>query len=199
MSTRTLKVCVAISGSGRTLMNLIDHEADHNYEVICVVGSKTCTGLNFAKESQIPYYVHNFSNEDENGLTRFLEEHNPDIIALAGFLKKWPLGLSKNQTVLNIHPALLPKFGGKGMYGMNVHRSVIESGEKESGATIHFVSENYDEGRIVAQAKVSVDAQDSPELLAARVFEAECSLYPQVIHLLADGTLPLEEDGVWEL
>ena len=109
-----------------------------------------------------------------------------DLIILAGFLLKVPVELTRSfdRKMLNIHPALLPKYGGKGMYGMNVHRAVVENGEKESGITIHFVNENYDEGAIVFQAKVRLDRNDTPEDVAEKIHALEQENFPKVIEAL---------------
>ena len=108
---------------------------------------------------------------------------NPDLIVLAGFLWKIPERIVSEfpQKIINIHPALLPKFGGKGMYGMHVHQAVLEAGEKESGITIHYVNEAYDEGRVILQARIPVAADDTPETLAKKVHELEYKHYSKVI------------------
>jgi len=115
-----------------------------------------------------------------------LKNTNPDLIVLAGFLWKIPEHLLKDfsNRIINIHPALLPKFGGKGMYGMNVHKAVKESKEKESGITIHYVNEHYDEGAIIFQAKCEISEEDSFEEIAAKVHELEMEHFPRVIESL---------------
>jgi folate-dependent phosphoribosylglycinamide formyltransferase PurN len=110
-------------------------------------------------------------------------------VALAGFLKIYPVKPDWAKRVVNIHPALLPKFGGKGMYGDFVHAAVLNAGERASGCTVHFVDDHYDEGRILAQATVEVLAGDTPETLAARVFAAECRLYPDALARIVRGEL----------
>ena len=119
-------------------------------------------------------------------LRKQLSAWSPDLIVLAGFLKKIPTTIIKEyeNKIINIHPALLPKFGGKGFYGMNVHKAVLESGDKESGCTVHFVNEEYDKGPIISQAKVPVHSSDTPGILAKRVLEAEHKLLPSVIKKL---------------
>lgn len=142
------------------------------------IGLKTATGLSiptavfdrkqFSQGSDYSDYIFNQ-----------LAEHNVDAIALAGYLKKIPPFVVRHyrNRILNIHPALLPKFGGKGMYGINVHRAVIEAGEIETGVTIHFVNEEYDEGEVILQAKAPVYPTDTPEILAARVLKIEHDTY----------------------
>jgi phosphoribosylglycinamide formyltransferase-1 len=112
-----------------------------------------------------------------------LKKHNVDTVILAGYMKKVSQELIAqfNNRVLNIHPALLPKFGGKGMYGMNVHKAVIEANEAVTGATIHLVNTNYDEGKILAQMQVPVFSDDTAETLAARVLEVEHQLYSDTL------------------
>ena len=115
-----------------------------------------------------------------------LQRHQIEIVLLAGYMRKIPerVVAAFSGRMLNIHPALLPKFGGEGMYGMHVHSAVIAAGEKESGATIHFVSEEYDKGRILLQRSVSVLPTDTPETLAERVLACEHTLYPDALELL---------------
>jgi phosphoribosylglycinamide formyltransferase-1 len=108
----------------------------------------------------------------------------PDLVILAGWLHLLQIPPDYQGRVLNIHPSLLPAFGGKGMYGRHVHEAVIAAGVTESGCTVHYVNDDYDAGPIIAQRKVCVLPDDTPETLAARVFEAECELYPEVISQL---------------
>lgn len=120
----------------------------------------------------------------ENKIMDILENYRIEMIVLAGYMKLLPPGIIKNfkGDIINVHPALLPRFGGKGMYGINVHKAVIESGEKETGVTIHYVNERYDEGKIIKQIKVPVKGNDTPEELAARVLITEHNLYWRVIN-----------------
>lgn len=200
-----IKVAVAISGGGRTLLNLLrSSESDNShYEVVGVVSSSDdCAGNRFAKEYNIPILVAEFTRKKASAtseaLSKFLRETNADWVALGGFLKPFPLDHHLRDRVINIHPALLPNYGGKGMYGMNVHRSVFDNKDQKSGATIHFVNEKYDEGRIIAQVEVEVESSESPEEVAASVFEAECDLYPRVLNGLAKGKLPMENRDVFQ-
>ncbi len=112
-----------------------------------------------------------------------LEKRQVDLILLAGYMKRVPKAVVERypKRILNIHPALLPKFGGAGMYGMNVHRAVIEAKEKESGATVHFVEEAYDEGEIIVQGKVAIAPDETPESLAAKVLEVEHRIYAEAL------------------
>jgi|688.fasta_scaffold513405_2 phosphoribosylglycinamide formyltransferase-1 len=192
------KVVVALSGSGRTLLNLLKYgEENKSFEVVGVITSrKEVYGAEIARNYGIPLYFENFSKsfEASSDLSLWLESLQPDLIVLAGFLKIFPTrfeGGAKYPTV-NIHPSLLPKFSGQGMYGAKVHEAVLQAHEKYSGASVHFVNEIYDEGPLLAQIKVEVLEEDSVESLAARVFEAECAMYPKVIVEVLKGNLPVE-------
>jgi phosphoribosylglycinamide formyltransferase-1 len=120
-----------------------------------------------------------FIHTDE--VVKSLKNREVDLIVLAGFLWLIPGNLIQNFRIINIHPALLPKYGGKGMYGMNVHRAVIDNGDTESGITIHFVNEKYDEGKIIFQAKCQVMLTDTPDDVAAKVHKLEYKYFPSVI------------------
>ncbi len=151
-----------------------------------------------AKTEGVPHYylsgkTHPEPRELDQAILDTLLHHSVDIIVLAGYMKK--LG-SKTLAyfrgrILNIHPALLPKFGGEGMYGIHVHEAVIAAGEKESGVTIHLVDEQYDTGAILAQTRVPVMPDDTPETLAARVLEQEHILYPKTLQQIVTGDLRL--------
>lgn len=150
-----------------------------------IVNRPEIKAIERAEKFEIPVSL--ITDKDEKTFTEKLEkklkEWNPDLIVLAGFLKKIPDQIIKEykDKIINIHPALLPKYGGKGYYGLNVHKAVIESGEKESGCTVHYVNEEYDKGPIIKQAKVPVHPSDTPEILAKRVLQAEHKLLPSVI------------------
>lgn len=202
--TQKANIAVAVSGSGRTLENLLSLQqaGDTAYNITCVVTSRPdCRGADLARHAGLPLFCHRFPSapdpqlEDELGA--FLRKNAVDWIILAGFLRPLPVLTPWRDRIVNIHPALLPKFGGKGMYGMHVHRAVIAAGEPVSGATVHFVNEHYDEGAVIAQIKVPVHAGDSPEALAARVFAAETKLYPDVINKLISGQLPLKDRSTY--
>ena len=146
--------------------------------------SKNAFALRRAKKFDIPAFTFDRTEFYEtDGVLNILKEHHISFIVLAGFLWKVPMKLIENypDKIVNIHPALLPRFGGKGMYGMHVHKAVIDAGEKESGITIHYVTENYDEGKIIFQGKCEVQSTDSPEILAERVQKLEHKFYPKVV------------------
>jgi phosphoribosylglycinamide formyltransferase-1 len=132
-------------------------------------------------------------------ILNLLQEHQCDAIALAGYLKRVPRIVveSFHQRILNIHPALLPSFGGAGMYGYRVHEAVIASGAKYSGATVHIVDEEYDRGPILLQRAVTVTAEDSPATLAAKVLSVEHEIFPLALQALAEGRIQFKEQRAW--
>jgi folate-dependent phosphoribosylglycinamide formyltransferase PurN len=188
-----LKVAVGVSGGGRTLSNLLSHQSHSSgYEVIGVFSSNSeSPGLALAESLGLATLFDPFAKAaqiDRSGahpIYSWLDMIGANFVALAGFLRPFPINQSWDKRVINIHPSLLPKFGGKGMYGLAVHQAVIASNESQSGATIHFVTEEYDQGAIISQASVPVTPDDTAESLAAKVFAAECQLYPQVLRQLA--------------
>jgi len=140
--------------------------------------------LQRAVKMNIPFRVFNKSDLYENdAVLNQLNLLHPDLIVLAGFLWKIPEKIIQAfpEKIVNIHPALLPKYGGKGMYGEHVHRAVIESHDQESGITIHYVNENYDEGSIIFQANCTIDVGETPETLAGKIHQLEHQFYPKII------------------
>jgi len=192
------KIVVALSGSGRTLLNLLKYaEENQSFEVVGVITSKKeAYGVEIARNYGIPVYCEKFSRsfEASSDLSLWLQMLEPQLIVLAGFLKIFPIHFEGGveYPTVNIHPSLLPKFSGQGMYGLKVHTAVLQAHEKYSGASVHFVNEVYDEGPLLAQIKVEVLEEDSVDSLAARVFEAECAMYPKVIEEVLKGNLPAE-------
>lgn len=164
---------------------------------VVVISNNSGSGaIERAKREGIPYYclsgkTHPAPEALDEAIFDTFVRYNVDIVALAGYMKKLgPKTLSHFRgRVLNIHPALLPKFGGAGMWGIHVHEAVLAAGEKESGVSIHFVDEHYDTGRIIAQTRVSVLPGDTPETLAARVLEQEHKLYPATLQRIVDGEI----------
>ena len=199
------KVAVAVSGSGRSLSNFITRKSEFDsYEIGAVIASRPdCYAVTIAQEHGIPIFIDQFSvphlGAVRDRLYPWLRHLEIDWIALAGFLRPFPISKDWDKRTINIHPALLPKFGGKGMYGDRVHKEVIEKRERESGATVHFVNEHYDDGAIIAQITVPVGANDTFDTLADRVFAAECRLYPEVVDRLVRGELPLPHGKVWRI
>lgn len=178
-----MKIAVFASHEGTDLQAIIDGCKNGliDAEVTLVISNNEDSGaLRRAKKEQIEnYYISNKNYPDEEELVdktlEVLNKSKIDIIFLAGYLKKMPEKIIKEykNKIFNIHPALLPKYGGKGMYGINVHKAVLEAKEKETGITIHKVDENYDNGQIIKQTTVPVKPEDTPEELAARVLEKE--------------------------
>lgn len=199
------RIAVAVSGSGRSLANFMQaQKSGRSFVVGAVIASRQdCYAVSIAKENNIPVFFGSFKPQHlpmlQPALYDWLSEQKIDWIALAGFLKPFPVDDKWANRVVNIHPALLPHYGGKGMYGDHVHRAVLANKEKWSGATVHFVNERYDEGAIIAQIVVPVAADDSTSTLAARVFEAECRLYPEVMDRLIRGELPLHQGEIMRM
>ena len=188
-----LAVSVFVSGRGSNLKTILDSPVLKKLiEVKAVVGDKKyCPAFELAEKFSIPVYSvgskEEFISFDE--LTEELKNLEIDLIVLAGFLKLLPENIVRSfaNKIINIHPALLPSFGGSGMYGMNVHRAVFESSVQISGATVHFVDQNYDTGRIIAQQTVDISDVNSPEEVAERVLKIEHQLLPFVIEKIALG------------
>ena len=157
---------------------IIDNINSGNLEAkinLVVSDNKDAFGLERAKKDNIPtYIIEGKTKEDiDIELDSVLGNYDIDLIVLAGYLKMIGSRLIDKYTIINTHPSLLPKFGGKGMFGMNVHRAVIEAGEKISGPTVHFVNERYDEGNIISQTTVEITENDTPESLAKKVQDVE--------------------------
>jgi phosphoribosylglycinamide formyltransferase-1 len=199
----TLRVAVFASGGGTNFQALLDHQRPGgSWEIVLLLTDRAQAGaLARAARAGVATAVVATKGRElaEVGeeMLGVLEAHAIDVVLLAGYLKLVPPGVVARYAgrILNIHPALLPEFGGKGMYGMNVHRAVIEAGEPESGATVHFVDEEYDRGRILGQRRVPVPPGDTPEALAARVLEVEHRLYPAAVDHLCDALAAGREPG----
>lgn len=197
-----LAAAVFVSGGGSNLQSLLDHQSTGTpWRVGLVVSDRPGIGaLDRAEKAGVPWRVIRTKDRDPAEVAaetlEALDGHGVDVIFLAGYLKLLPrpvVARYRNR-ILNVHPALLPDFGGKGMYGMHVHRAVVAAGASESGPTVHLVDEEYDRGRILAQMRVPVLPDDTPEALAARVLAAEHRLYPaaadHVCRALLDGREP---------
>ena len=196
-----MNIAVFASHGGSDLQAIIDGcKQDKLNATVAVVISNNgdSMALERAKRENIPAYhmsAKKYGSEDllAEELLGVLEEYQIDMIFLAGYMRMLHVDIltKYHNRVFNIHPALLPKFGGKGMYGMNVHTAVIEAKETETGVTIHRVNAEYDSGEIVAQTKVSVMQDDTPEILAARVLEREHTFLVEVISKIIDGEITL--------
>ncbi len=180
MAPRTIqrpRLGVLLSGSGRTLQNLLDRIGDGRLRAsIAGVGSDRADA--FGLQRAMDHGLEARHLKDASATWSWLSEIDVDLVVLAGYLKLLPIEPEWVGRVLNIHPSLLPKFGGKGMHGDRVHTAVLAAKEKESGCTVHLCNDKYDEGRVLLQARVPVLANDTPTALAARVFAAECEAYP---------------------
>jgi len=180
---------VHILGSGRTLQNFIDEIAAKRLDArikVVVSSSPDAGGHEKARRAKIPLVVVDRKAKDfSDAITKAVDKHKVDLVLLAGFLHLWKFPPKYKGRVLNIHPALLPEFGGQGMYGHRVHEAVLKSGAKESGCTVHVANLEYDRGPIVVQRRVKVLPGDTPETLAARVFEEECIAYPEAVRMVA--------------
>lgn len=183
------KIAILASGSGTNAENIIKHfSKNEKIEVACVITNKSDAFVkNRAEKLNIEcvYFSKNDFFESTN-VIKYLIEKKVNFIVLAGFLLKIPQNIINlfPQNIINIHPALLPKFGGKGMYGDNVHKAVVENKEKETGITIHYVNENYDEGTIIFQAKCPVLESDNYEDVAKKVHALEYTHFPVIIENL---------------
>jgi phosphoribosylglycinamide formyltransferase-1 len=188
------RLAIFASGTGSNAKRLIDYfSGNKDISVALLISNRKEAGaLEIARKANIPT-ISFLKEEFYNSLTVIdkLTSEKIDFIVLAGFLIKVPDNILKayENKIINIHPALLPDFGGKGMYGLNVHKAVIESGKKESGITIHLVNEHYDEGRILFQAKCPVLENDNPEMLAARVQELEHRYFREIVDNFISGKL----------
>ena len=182
------KIVIFASGSGTNAENVVLYFNKTEIAKVIYIFSNNANAkvLERAKNLNIPTEV--FSKEDFNGdkVLQKLNKIQPDLIILAGFLLKFPQNCvaAFPNKIINIHPALLPKYGGKGMYGMNVHRAVVENKEHETGITIHYVNENYDEGNIIFQKNVPLSGNETPEEVAAKIYELEQKYFPSVIEKL---------------
>lgn len=191
ISERVPRLMVMLSGGGRSLDNLLDRIDDGSLgaRVVMVVASRECGGVGIAQRRGVPVKVL-AGDLSSQRLEELAAEMDVDWVVLAGYLRKVAIPSRLEGRVVNIHPALLPKFGGKGMYGHHVHRAVLASGERESGCTVHLCDNEYDRGAIVLQERCPVLPSDTPDTLAARVFECERRAYPSALRLLLSGATP---------
>jgi len=183
---QTINVAIFASGAGSNAQKLIDHFRKHSQiKIALIVCNKPGAGvLTIAQNEKIPSLL--IEKEQffrGNAYVEELKQHNVDFIVLAGFLWKVPVQLVKAfpQRIINIHPALLPNYGGKGMYGRFVHEAVIAAKETESGISIHFVDELYDHGQLIFQARCTIEADDTPDSLAQKIHTLEHEHYPLIV------------------
>ena len=200
-----MNIAVFVSGRGSNLEAILvsaELKGLCNVSVVCS-DKLDCQAFQIAKQNNIPFF--SVSEFPKNGFVTFQElqgifaEKEIELIVLAGFLKLMPKEFVRSFSfkIINIHPALLPSFGGKGMYGIRVHEAVFKSSAKVSGATVHFVNENYDEGLIIDQAVVSIADVQSAEEIAQRVLKLEHQLLPSVIAKIAQRRVEIKNNRVY--
>jgi formyltetrahydrofolate-dependent phosphoribosylglycinamide formyltransferase len=195
------RIAAFVSGGGSNFVAVHEYQRERGAmaagEVVLVISNKSgCGAIARAVERGITCAV--LANpKDGDALLSLLHEHKIDVLILAGYLALVPGNVTRayRGRIINVHPALLPAFGGPGMYGKHVHAAVLAAGARISGATVHFVDEEYDKGAIIAQWPVPVFEEDSPETLAARVLNVEHALLPRVVELLCAESLALDDDG----
>ena len=185
------RIAVFASGTGSNFINIVDkiNQFKLNAEVVLLISNNPGSGsVKFAIKKNINVEIINkFRCKDENNINLkyklSLKENKIDLILLAGFMKKIPLDIIKiyENKILNIHPSLLPDYGGKGFYGMNVHNAVFNSKDKFSGATVHYVNERYDKGPILIQKKIDVQDCNSPDEIATKVLKVEHEIFPEAV------------------
>lgn len=177
------KIVILASGAGSNANKIIEHFNGKDVKICLIATNNKNAGvINIANNNKIPTYLINRENFESEFLDN-LKNINPDLIILAGFLWKIPQKIINSFTnkIINIHPSILPKFGGKGMYGHFVHEAVFNSKEKESGITIHYVNENYDEGQIIRQFKVDIIETDTPSDIESKVRKLEIEYFAKTI------------------
>lgn len=187
------RIVIFASGNGTNAENIIKYFQKKSIaKVVLVLSNKTDAKV-LERAKNLNVRTHSFSKEEllsEEGVLEILKKSNPDLIVLAGFLLKFPDHIIKNfsNKVINIHPALLPKYGGKGMYGNFVHQAVLENKESETGISIHYIDENYDEGALIFQKSVSISAEDTLGTVSQKIHGLEHEWFPKIIEeLLLNG------------
>ncbi len=201
---KPIRLGVLISGGGTTLLNILEYvkQGQLNVEVALVISSRsTVAGVERAKNAGLDVkIVRKKDHPDIDEFSKRIEDElaaaNVDLIVQGGWLCLWKIPDRYENRVMNIHPALLPSFGGQGMWGHYVHEAVLKAGCKISGCTVHFCTNEYDKGPIIVQRACQVKDDDTPDTLAARVFEQECIAYPQAIRLFAEGKLLVQDSVV---
>lgn len=186
------KIVIFASGSGTNAENIIRYFKASNTAMVTTVFTNKADAqvIQRAEKYQVPSQVFSKNDLETGKVLQEIKIINPDLIVLAGFLLKFPemIVASYPDKIINIHPALLPKYGGKGMYGMLVHQAVVENKEPKTGITIHYVNENYDEGNVIFQKEVAILISDTPEVVAAKIHELEQAHFPKVIEeVLTNG------------
>ncbi|MEL6895113.1 MAG: phosphoribosylglycinamide formyltransferase [Planctomycetota bacterium] len=192
-SRAAIPIAVFLSGGGRSLANLLAHQesGDINVDFRLVISSReNVRGLEIADQANIPTRVVRKSDYAVPGLYRDAmfdpcREVGAELVVMAGFLKHVTIPKDFENRVINIHPSLIPKFSGQGMYGMNVHQAVVDAGERKTGCTVHYVDNIYDNGPVILQGECHVDEGDTPQVVADKVFALECEALPQAIRKIS--------------
>jgi len=187
------KIVVFASGSGTNAENIIKYFAETEIAKVVSVFTNNADAkvIERAKNHQIPVEIFSKNELLDRNVLQKIQEIAPDLIVLAGFLLKFPENIIEQypNKIINIHPALLPNYGGKGMYGMHIHRAIVNNKEKETGISIHYVNENYDEGGIIFQQNIALTKEDTPETVAEKIHELEQKHFPEIIKaVLEDST-----------
>lgn len=179
------KIVIFASGSGTNAENIIKYFAATKIGSVEAVltNNPNAKVIERAKKYEVPVEIFSKGDLNESKVLQIINKIQPDLIVLAGFLLKFPENIiaAYPDKIINIHPALLPKYGGKGMYGMHIHKAIVENKENETGITIHFVNENYDEGNIIFQKIITLSGIETPEEVAEKIHELEQEYFPQVI------------------
>ena len=194
-----VRIAILASGSGSNAEAIIRYmQGVREVEIASIVTNRKRAGvLDRARLFGIPtrVFTRQVWEEKPDQVLEYFSEEKIDMIVLAGYLRKIPEYLIRAypDRIVNIHPALLPSYGGKGMYGMNVHRAVHQNREKESGITIHLVNEKYDDGEIIFQARCAIAPEDSPEVIRSKVLTLEHRYFPIVVKYVAEGLMGIED------
>ena len=200
-SGKRIGVSVLLSGTGRTLENLLEKARTGELPIdirLVISDRKDVKGLAIAEAAGLetktirPVDYNHVQEEFSKAVTYELESHGTELVVMAGFLSLYKIPPSLENRVMNIHPSLIPSFAGKGYFGDHVHRAALDRGVRITGCTVHFANNEYDAGPIILQKTVEVHDDDTPSTLAARVFEQECEAYPEAIDLFARGRLRIE-------
>ena len=200
------KIVVFASGTGsnfRKIKEFIDNKKIKGNIVLLISNNPKCGAVEFSKLNNIDYKIINdfrYKNEENKNheYELVLKSYKTELILLAGFMKKIPdniISIYKNK-IMNIHPSMLPKYGGSGFYGMKVHREIIKNKENNTGATVHFVNEQYDKGPIIIQKQIKVQNSDTPKSLASRVLKVEHEIYPKAVKAFCSNKITIEDNQV---
>ncbi len=182
-------IIIFASGKGSNAKNIIDYFRDSDTRVALIVTDNPIAGvLDIAARELIPTLIIDKETLNTSEFIHYLSSYDPSLIVLAGFLRLIPVDMTKTFKIVNIHPSLLPRYGGKGMYGEKVHQAVIDAKESKSGITIHYVNENYDEGKTILQVSCKIKETDTIETLQDRIHHLEHLYYPEIIDNIINYT-----------